>query len=509
MINLASEHLRRTAAAFPDRVAIVDRDRELVWSEVDQAVERTARRLITAGVVPGQSVLIMSENCAEFLILCFAVWRAGGVMAVVHASIEPNELDYALRNAEPHFLFAEDACRTAAIAAIARTGLPTQLFELASGTELIADIAPFSGKLPDVVPDALGIIGYTSGTSGVPKPVAHSHRTIGLGTNEVADIWRVDAEDTILVAMPLSWMMGLIILSVTATTRGAKIHLLRAFSADAALAAMMDRGITFFAGSTSMYLKIVNAWQQCKSKGGFRLRCCISGGEARNEAVFANWRRITGTPVLDAYAAFECWPLVMNDPAADTLPPSGSAGKIAPGARMRFLGSDGLEVAQGEVGEAQGRGPAMMLGYWKEPELTAKTITSDGWYRTGDYARIDGEGYVYILGRATDLIIHRGAQVYSAEVEQVLSQLDYVAQAAVVGLPDPDHGQAVAAAVVLMPGATPAEAAMQAHCAAHLADFKVPSIIRVVDTLPHNMSGKVLRREVIPMLLRMRETETA
>lgn len=508
MINLASDHLRKAAASFPAGVAIVDRDRKFSWSQFDQAVEQLARRLITAGLLPGQSVMIMSENCAEFLIVAFAVWRAGGVMAVVHASVGPKELDYAMNNAEPAFLFAEGDCAAAAEAAIDRTGASTRVFELASGVELIADFAPFAGEMPIVDPERVGVIGYTSGTTGMPKPVAHAHSTIARGTDGVAETWRIDATDTILVAMPLSWMMGLIILSVTATTRGACIHLLRRFNAEEALDAMLQRGITFFAGPTSMYVKIVNAWHQSEGAGEFRLRCSISGGEARNNAVFAEWQRMTGTTVLDAYAAFECWPIVMNDPAGSP-PPAGSAGKVAPGAAMRFLGPDGREVAQGQVGEAQGRGPAMMLGYWKEPELTEKAITPDGWYRTGDYACIDGDGYVYILGRATDLIAHEGGNVFAAEVEQVLSEMADVAQVAVVGLPHPGHGQAVAAAVVAMPGAQLEEATMQAHCAARLAPFKVPGMIRVVDALPHNMSGKVLRREVVPMLLRMREIEEA
>ncbi|PNQ03709.1 class I adenylate-forming enzyme family protein [Sphingobium sp. SA916] len=508
MINLASDHLRRAAQSFPQGVAIVDGDRKILWSDFDRAVERLARRLTTAGLAPGQSVLIMSGNCAEFLILSFAVWRAGGVMAVVHASTGPNELDYALTNAEPHFLFAEGESQTAAAAAVSRTGSRTEIFDLVCNAELIPHIAPFAGDLPQVDCDAVGVIGYTSGTTGVPKPVAHSHRSIAEGTDGVADIWRIDAADTILVAVPLSWMMGLVILSLTATTRAARIHLMREFSPDGVLDAMLGHGITFFAGSTSMYVKIANAWHRRDAVADFHLRCCISGGEARNEAVFEDWCRITGTPVLDAYAAFECWPLVMNDPAG-VPPPTGSAGKIAPGARMRFLGPDGREVAPGEVGEAQGRGPAMMMGYWKEPDLTGKAITPDGWYRTGDYARIDEHGYVYVLGRASDLINRDGRPIYAAEVEQVLSELDYVAQAAVVGLPDADHGQMVAAAIVPMPGAAPSEAAILEHCAARLAAVKVPGMIRIVEALPHNMSGKVLRREVIPMLLRMREAEDA
>jgi len=509
LIDLASEHLRNTAASYPQQTAIGDDRRELTWSDFDQAVDRLARRLIAAGLAPGQSVMVVSENSAEFLIVCFGVWRAGGVMAVVHASFTANQFDYAVANAEPHFLFVEKEYRGAATAAIERTRMPTQIFELAMGVDPLGHIIPFAGELPEVDPDAVGIFGYTSGTTGMPKPVAHSHRTIAHGTDGVAKLWRFVSTDTVLVAMPLSWMMGLIILSVTSVTRGSKIHLLRRFTADDALDAMINRGVTFFAGPTSMYVKLVNAWRQRNSGGNFQLRCCISAGEARNNTVFNEWRNITGTGVLDSYGAFECWPLVTYDPGAGNLPPPGATGKVVPGAKLRLLGPDGQEVATGEIGEAQGLAPCMMLGYWKEPDLTAKTITPDGWYRTGDYARIDEDDFVYILGRTSDLIIHDGKNVFSAEVEQALSELDYVAQVAVVGLPDPQHGQSVAAAVVAMPGATPDEAAMQAHCATRLAAFKVPGMIRVVKGLPHNASGKVLRREIIPILSQMREAEKA
>lgn len=500
MIDLASEHLRNTAAAYPERTALTDGEREFSWRELDDSVERLARRLVAIGFGPGQSVMIMSENNAEFLILCFGVWRAGGVMAVVHASIGPDELDYALTNAEPALLFAERPYLDAAGAALARTARPTRLLELSADLDVLRDVEPAAVALPEVDPEALGIIGYTSGTTGRPKPVAHTHLTIARGTDGVADMWRFASDDTILVAMPLSWMMGLIILSVSATTRGSRIHLLRRFNAVDVVDAIIERGVTFFAASTSMYAKVLDAWPRRDSPVTLRLRCCISAGEARNEAAFGQWRRLTGMPVLDSYGAFECWPLVTHDPASATLPPRGSAGRVVTGARLRVLGPDGHEVERGQVGEAQGLAPCMMMGYWREPELTASTITPDGWYRTGDYARVDDDGFVYILGRAGDLIVHAGHHVFSAEVEQVLSELDEIAEVAVVGIPDDEFGQVVAAAVVAASGTAPAEAAMRAHCATRLEAAKVPTIIRIVEELPHNASGKILRREVVPIL---------
>nr|WP_087574604.1 class I adenylate-forming enzyme family protein [Sphingomonas sp. CDS-1] len=507
LTDLASDHLRKAALSYPRQIAIENDGRALSWSEFDEAVERLARRLVAAGLAPGQSVMILSENSPEFLISCFAVWRAAGTMAVVHASFAPEQLDYAVRNAEPHFLFAEVEYRAAAQAALERTGTPARIIDLEMGVEPMGDMAAFDGELPKADPAAAGVIGYTSGTTGMPKPVALSHGTIGHGTQTCAKIWRIDSADTILVSMPLSWLAGLIILSTTATSCGAKIHLLRRLTAEDALDALTGHGVTFFFGPTSSYVKMLNAWHQRGATGEFRLRCCISGGEARNEAIFGEWRDLTGIPVLDSYGASECWPFVTHDPGIATLPPPGSAGKLVEGARLRLVGPEGQEVAPGEVGEAQGLAPCMLMEYWKEPELTAQAMTSDGWYRIGDCARVDRDGYVYILGRASDAIVRNGTQVFPAEVEQVLSELDAVAQVAVVGLPDPDHGQSVAAAVVLRGGATADEAAMRAHCAARLAEAKIPGIIRIVKELPHNPSGKVLRREVIPMLSSMQEAK--
>lgn len=505
MADLASVHLGRAARCFPKKAAIVIDSREVTWSEFDQSAERLARRLVGAGLSSGQSVMILSDNSPEFLTLCFAVWRAGGVMAVVHASFDPQQLDYAVRNAEPHFLFAEKEYLAPAEAAFRRTGCGAQIFELIMGIEPLGHIAPFTGELPEAEAAAVGVIGYTSGTTGTPKPVALSHGTIGLGTEACAKIWRIDSADTVLVSMPLSWLAGLIVLSATAATCGATIHLLRQVTPDTVLDAITNHDVSFFFGPTSLYVKTVNAWHRRLSQGSFKLRCCISGGEPRNETVFDEWRAITGVPVLDSYGSSECWPFVTHDPGITTLPPPGSAGKLVDRASLRLVDPAGQEVAPGEVGEAEGLAPCMMMEYWKEPELTAKAMTPDGWYRLGDCARVDEDGYVYVMGRASDAIVRDGAQVFPAEVEQVLSELDEVAQVAVVGLPDAHHGHSVAAAVVTRPGAMADEMAMQAHCVARLPASKVPNIIRVVNELPHNASGKVLRREVIPMLHKMAE----
>jgi long-chain acyl-CoA synthetase len=497
---LADDHLRNASAAFAHLPAIQFGQREISWRQFDEAVDVLARRLLTLGLSPADCVMIVSENSPEFLILCFAVWRAGGAMAVVHAGFDPRQLDYALTNAAPRFLFAEAARKPGVTEALQRTGLSVAVLDIEAGGETLAHIRPRPDGLARPDPEAVGVIGYTSGTTGAPKPVALSHGAIGNGTAVCARTWRITSADAILVSMPLSWLAGLIILSITAAVAGARIQLLRQPSPEETLRAMILDGTTFFFASTSLYVKLLKAWREGAQDGSFRLRCCISGGETRNETTFRAWRAITGVPVLDSYGASECWPFVTHDPGSVDLPPAGSAGKLVDGAKLRLVDPNGREVAHGEPGEAQGRAPSMMLGYWREPELTARAMTSDGWYRFGDYARVDDDGFVYVLGRTGDLIRTEGGPVFPSEVEQVLSELEDVVQVAAVGLPGLDGQQIVGAAVQLAPGASSDEASLRAHCEQRLTDAHAPRVIRIVGELPHNPSGKVLRREVQALL---------
>ena len=254
--------------------------------------------------------------------------------------------------------------------------------------------------------------------------------------------------------------------------------------------------MTFFAGVTTMFVKMVAAMERDDAPRPVSLRLCISGGEPRNEAAFDRWRELTGTPVHDVYAASECFPVVTYDPTRDPLPRRGFAGRVVDDAAMRIVGPDGSDVALNEAGEAWVHGPALMLGYWNDPQTTAAALTDDGWYRMGDLVEMD-DGYVRVVGRLNDVIIHGGANVSPAEVERVLVSHPAVREAAVVGVADPVYGQQVVAAVVPEGGAAPEAEELQAHCAASLAAYKRPTRYVFVDQLPRNANtGKVQRRDV-------------
>jgi long-chain acyl-CoA synthetase len=254
---------------------------------------------------------------------------------------------------------------------------------------------------------------------------------------------------------------------------------------------------------TTIYVKLLAYARELERTPDLRsLRLCVSGGEPRNEPAFDRWRELTGCPVHDVYCASECFPVVTYDPHVDPQPRPGCAGNVVPEARMRVVDETGRDVSTGEVGEALWRGPALMLGYWEEPELTAAAFTADGWYRSRDWARMDEDGYVYVTGRVSDMIIRGGSNVSPAEVEGVLYQHPHVADVAVVGVPDEEYGEQVAAAIVLEPGGRFDPQAFARFCESKLAPFKIPTLFRELPELPRNANGKVVRRDIAPLLAR-------
>jgi len=497
---LQSDFLRQSAQTIPDCVALEFMDQAMTWRDIDQSVEELARKLVGAGLKAGQTVMILSENSPAFLILTLAIWRASGAAAIVHASVEGAQLDYALQNAKPVMAFAEREFLSRLRAAIAGNRLATKSFPIDQNGPVLPRQVSFAAALPEVDPQALAIIGYTSGTTGRPKPLALSHRAIATGTTACAAVWRITAGDRILISMPMSWLAGLIVLAGTAITQGATIQLLRKPASSDILDAIERRATTFFFAPTSTYTRMVRLWQHRPEQRSYRLRCCISGGEARNETIFREWEHRTGVPVLDSYGSSECWPFVTHDFGVSRLPPRGSSGKLVNGAQLRLIGADGRVVPDGEVGEAQGRAPSMMMCYWDEPELTTLAMTDDGWYKIGDYARVDDDGYVYVLGRKSDAIACEGTLVFPAEIEQVISELPDVQQVAAVGLPDHSGCEIVAVAVVAVNGASLDADRIRAHCASRLQAVAVPCFIHLLGQLPHNAAGKVLRRDLVPIL---------
>jgi long-chain acyl-CoA synthetase len=492
--------IRVVSERAPERTAIIAGARRLSYDEVTARAASLARRLAGGGFRTGECVAIVAENSPEYLITALGVWQAGGILATVYPSTGVSELAYVLENAAPRLVLVDEPRRDAVTGAVKASGVTADVHRIGED-ELLSEFTAEAATPAEIDCGTAALICYTSGTSARPKPVVQSHAALAAASLLYASVWHCRNSDRTLVAVPLAWLYGLVTGSTTTLVSGGTVVLLPKFNPVHVLQAIERERVTMFPAVTTMLVKLVAcASELARAPVLTSLRFCVSGGEPRNEPAFEEWRRLSGCVVHDVYAASECFPVITYDPIEDPEPRRGCAGRLVPGAEMRLVAPDGTDVQPGEVGEALWRGPGLMLGYWNEPDLTQAALTADGWYRTHDYVRTDAEGYVYVTGRVSDMIIRGGSNVSPAEVEAVLADHPDVAQAAVVGLPDPEYGEKVAAALVLEPTAQLDEEALRRFCLDRLAPYKVPSIFQRFDELPRNASGKVQRRELAPLL---------
>jgi long-chain acyl-CoA synthetase len=486
------------AAARPDRTAVLAAGRRISYRELVGRARELSDRLISAGVRARDRVAICAENSPEYLIATLAAWGIDAIVATVYASSGSSELEYMIANASPRLILVDPARRAIVESAVAACGEATRI-------AVIGDDGSFDGLPPatgafeprSIDSSSPTSICYTSGTSARPKPVVHSYAGLLASARSSSSVWRVSADDVILISMPMAWLYGLVTGSMVALISGATVVSLARFNPVSVLAAIEEQQVTVLPVVGTMIVKLVALCRELDRVPDLSsLRFCVSGGEPRREQAFGEWQRLSGCPVHDVYAASECFPVITYDPVQDPLPRPGAAGRVVPGSAMRVVGPDGEDVAAGEVGEGLWRGPALMLGYWQEPELTEAALTPDRWYRSRDLVRVDADGYVYAVGRVSEMIIRGGMNVSPAEIEAAIREHPSVADVAVLGLPDAEYGQAVAAAVVLGDGEELDRDAMIEFCAGRVARAKVPTVWRQFATLPRNVNGKLLRREL-------------
>lgn len=472
--------LAERAARDPHGVAIVDETGSTTNAELDAQVTAIAHEVSASGAA---RVAIVASNASAYLAHAFGVWRAGGLLVTIYPSSPADEIAYALEHSRVGLVYADAECAP-------RIPAGVEVRDLATPDP---DARPWLAGSPD--PDARALVCYTSGSTQRPKAVVHSHAGLLAGARRYGEMWRLGPDDTTLVVLPMAWVFGLTTTSMAALASGGRVRSVRRARPDALRDAIVQDTVTFMAGVTTIYAKLLDSIAD-GGLDGHRLRLCISGGEPRNERVFDAWRAATGVPVHDVYAASECFPVVTYDPELDPEPVDGCAGRVAPGSALRLWDSDRDAWIDGPgTGEAFVRGGALFLEYEGDPETTAAARTPDGWYRTGDLVELRPDGLVKVLGRLTGMIIRGGANVSPAEIERVIQAMPGVDVAIALGLPDEQYGQRIVAAVRPLEGRHLDADAIIAACAASLAAYKVPSEVVVVDDLPVNeRTGKVDRR---------------
>lgn len=465
----------RRFAARPAQPVIWDQGRGWVsagW--LDEASRRVAARLHRAGLRAGDRILMSAAASADLVVAHVAALRLGLVVVPANTAYREREIAHLVGDAEPAGAVVDDPERAAWVtrASCGRTLVTGPGVDLAAGPGVAVDAA---------APRDPALLGYTSGTTGAPKGAVLSHANL-LATAEALRLaWRWTETDRLVLALPLFHLHGLGVGLHGTLLAGASAVLLPKFDVDAVLDAAATHQATLFFGVPTMYSRLAASPRLGELA---RLRLCVSGSAPLSPAVFRRIEEGSGHRILERYGMTETGMNVSNPHDGERRP--GTVGFPLPGVELR--------LADGRTGEILLRGPNVFSGYWRDPAATEASFEA-GWFRTGDVGALDADGYLRIAGRAKELIITGGLNVYPREVEDILATHPGVAEAAVAGVPDEEWGEVVTAWVVTTGGSPTAEE-LRAHAAGQLAAFKLPRDIRFVPSLPRNAMGKVLRHEL-------------
>jgi long-chain acyl-CoA synthetase len=491
MTNLA-HHLLNTAAKHPDRPAVKLDDQVLGYAELLDTSARMAALLRKLGVDPGDRVALQLPNVPAFAIACYGALLAGATVVPMNPLLKVREVEYYLGDSGAKVVVVGEQMPEAA-----------QQAGATAGAEVLVVGAMGPGELPDERVELVeraeadtAVILYTSGTTGQPKGAELTHANLASNARTAAEtLLEIGPQDVVMGCLPLFHVFGMTCGLNASVLAGACLTVLPRFYPDRALHLIERDRVTVFEGVPTMYSEMLRA-----DNGGdvdlSRLRTCVSGGSAMPVEVLKEFEREFDCVVLEGYGTSETSPVAsFNHPHAPRK--AGTIGTPVRGVRMRLVDADGHDVADGDIGEIAIRGEGLMKGYWNRPEATGEAIP-DGWFRTGDLATRDADGYYTIVDRKKEIIIRGGFNIYPREIEEVLYEHPAVAEAAVVGLKHPELGEEVGAAVVLKPGATADPTELRDFVKARVAAYKYPRHIWLVPSLPKGPTGKILRREVQP-----------
>ncbi len=486
-----SDLLRRSAERVGSKTALTmaATGEELTYVELDTEVDRVAAGLQTFGLSSGDRVALALGNIPHFIFSYLGVLRAGGVVVPLNIMLTAKEMQRVLADSGARFVIA--APPFAGTAKEAAKG--TDVERLISTVEW--DVFPIGGTPGPVetVPDDLAVLAYTSGTTGQPKGAMLSHGNLLANLDQQMQVpeGAVTEDDVLFLTLPFFHIFGLNVPLGLLILNGASGVLVERFEPVEALRLIAQYRTSVLFGAPPMYTAWVN------TPGGDQydlssVRLAVSGAAPLPDEVLRSFKDTFGVQIYEGYGMTETAPTLTTNRMTEE-PRVGSVGRPLPGVELRILNEEGQDVEFGDPGEIIVRGPNVFKGYWKRDEESAKSFT-DGWFRTGDIGVRDEDGYIYLVDRKRDLIIVSGFNVFPSEVEAALVENPIIAEAAVIGEKHPYTGEAVKAYVVLNEGETATEAELIADVESRLARFKCPHAIQIVETLPHLLTGKVLRR---------------
>ena len=481
-----------------DSIALISRGRRTTYGELREHVAGLRAGFIGLGIDPGDRIGIICANNWYFVASYLAILGAGAVAVPLNPLSPARELERELAAVGARAMLVGPAGRATADA-IDRSRLPALEFVVHSegvseeGAILLDDLIQ-TPPLPIVPrdPDDLAVLMFTSGTAGSPKAAMLSHGNLLANLEQVIALrGEGDSSDVGFGVLPMFHIFGLNVVLGTALYAGASVLLIERFDPMSAIEAIQKHGVTVLPGAPQMWASWA-AMPGLPADSFDTVKVATSGAAHLDPHVAETIRARFGLEVGEGYGLTEASPVVTASIGLPWRP--GSVGAPVEGIEVRLVDADGEDVLVGDPGEIWIKGPNVFQGYWNDAEATRACIDPDGWLRTGDIALVDDEGFLFLVDRAKDLIIVSGFNVFPAEVEEVLLELDGVRECAVVGVPHPHTGEAVKAFVVVEPGYSLEEDAVIEYAAGHLARYKCPQKVNFVDELPLNLSGKVLRR---------------
>ena len=455
---------------------------------------RIANVLVAAGVTPGARVAMQCEKSVEALALYLGCLRAGALFLPLNTAYTTAELEYFLGDAEPAVAVCDPGTEVD-LAPLAKDRGITLLTLGPDGRGTLSERAAAAAEgFEDVAcgPDDLAVILYTSGTTGRSKGAMLSHGNLLSNAKSLAEAWRFTRDDTLLHALPIFHAHGLFVAVNVSLLVGGRMIFLPRFDVETVIALLPQA--TTMMGVPTFYTRLLGDPRFDRALTG-HMRLFVSGSAPLLAETHRAFEARTGHRILERYGMTETTMNTSNPYEGERR--AGTVGFPLPGIEVRVVDAEtGKPLEDGEAGLLEVRGPNVFKGYWRMPEKTAEEFRDDGFFITGDVARIDEDGYVTIVGREKDLIISGGYNVYPKEVETEIDALDGVVESAVVGAPHSDFGEAVVAVVVRAPGARIDEDEIKTSLQGRLARFKCPKAVFFLDELPRNTMGKVQKNEL-------------
>jgi len=488
LIARAEQHCERTA--------VIDSTGSFTYNDLLDASSRVATSLLAGGNdLQEQRVAFLATPGFPWVAVQWGIWRAGGVAVPLPLNSTRSELEYFIDNSQASILVFDASAETLLAPIAAAHGIRGLSYDQLLSCE--------PAELPDIASDRRAMILYTSGTTSRPKGVVTTHANITAQIMSLVEAWEWSADDRIVLFLPLHHVHGVINVVSCALWSGATCEMLPRFDASVVWERIRSGSVTLIMAVPTIYVRLIAAWDAASpeqraalSQACGKLRLMVSGSAALPVNTLERWKGISGHTLLERYGMTEIGMALSNPLRGERVP--GSVGKPLPSVEVQLVGENGEPVAPGTPGEIEVRGPSVFAEYWGKPDATRDAFR-DGWFRTGDTAVVEN-GVYRILGRTNiDILKTGGHKVSALEIEEVLRQHPAIAECAVIGVPDAEWGERVAAALVLQQGNALDLPSLRAWAKEFLAAHKLPSRLLVLDALPRNAMGKVMKPAIAAM----------